>query len=51
MIFMLLTDDQRKDVHGVSRHAVGRVALHAQTVLLSDRGVSARPQISRSSTP
>lgn len=37
MIFMQLTDDQRKDVYRVSRHAVGRVALRAQMVLLSDR--------------
>jgi transposase len=44
MIFVQLTDDQRREVHQVSRQAVGRVALRAQMVLLSDRSFSV-PQI------
>lgn len=38
MIFVHLTDDQREELEQVSRQAVGRVALRAQMVLLSDRG-------------
>jgi transposase len=44
MIFVQLTDDQRKELRQVSRQAVGRVALRAQMVLLSDRSFSV-PQI------
>ncbi len=44
MIFVELTDDQRKELHRVSRQAVGRVALRAQMVLLSGRSFSV-PQI------
>lgn len=40
MVFLHLTDEQRQELHQVSRHAVGRVALRAQIVLLSDRGYS-----------
>lgn len=40
MIFVHLTDEQREELHRVSRQAVGRVALRAQMVLLSDRGYS-----------
>ncbi len=38
MIFVHLTDEQREELERVSRQAVGRVALRAQMVLLSDRG-------------
>lgn len=38
MIFVHLTDEQRAEVERVSRQAVGRVALRAHMVLLSDRG-------------
>jgi len=38
MIYMQLTDEQRKELERVSRQAVGRVALRAHMVLLSDRG-------------
>jgi len=44
MIFVQLSDGQRQELHQVSRQAVGRVALRAQMVLLSDRSFSA-PQI------
>jgi transposase len=44
MIFVQLTDDQRKELHQVSRQAVGRVALRAHMVLPSDRSFSV-PQI------
>lgn len=46
MIFVQLTDDQRKEMHQVSRQAVGRVALRAHMVLLSDRSFSV-PQIAQ----
>jgi transposase len=38
MIFVHLTDAQREELEQVSRQAVGRVALRAHIVLLSDRG-------------
>jgi len=38
MLFVHLTDDQRAELERASRHAIGRVALRAQMVLLSDRG-------------
>lgn len=38
MLFVHLTDDQRAELDQVSRQAVGRVALRAQMVRLSDRG-------------
>jgi transposase len=44
MIHLHLTEVQRRALHQVSRQAVGRVALRAQMVLLSDRGYSV-PQI------
>jgi len=44
MIFVQLTDDQRRELRRVSRQAMGRVALRAQMVLLSDRSFSV-PQI------
>jgi transposase len=44
MIHLSLTENQRRELRQVSRQAVGRVALRAQMVLLSDRGYSA-PQI------
>jgi transposase len=44
MLFVQLTDEQRREVRQVSRQAVGRVALRAQMVLLSDRSFSV-PQI------
>jgi transposase len=40
MLFLDLTDGQRAELELVSRQAVGRVALRAQMVLLSDRGRS-----------
>ncbi len=46
MIFVQLTDDQRKELQRVSRQAVGRVALRAQMVLLSGRSFSV-PQIAQ----
>lgn len=39
MLFVHLTDDQRAELEHLSRQAVGRVALRAQMVLLSDRGL------------
>ena len=44
MLYIHLTDDQRAELQRVSRAAVGRVALRAHMVLLSDRGYSV-PQI------
>lgn len=44
MVSLRLTDAQRAELEQVSRRAVGRVALRAQMVLLSDRGHSV-PQI------
>ncbi len=44
MIRVRVTDEQRDELVEVSRHAVGRVALRAQMVLLSVRGYSV-PQI------
>jgi winged helix-turn helix protein len=38
MLSIHLTDEQRAELEQVSRQAVGRVALRAQLVLLSDRG-------------
>ena len=38
MIFVHLTDEQRRGLEQVSRTAVGRVALRAQMMLLSGRG-------------
>ena len=38
MLYIRLTDEQRAELEAVSRQAVGRVALRAQMVLLSDRG-------------
>ena len=40
MLYVRLTDEQRGELEVVSRQAVGRVALRAQMVLLSDRGRS-----------
>jgi transposase len=40
VVFVHLTEEQRRELHAVSRQAVGRVALRAQMVLLSDRGYS-----------
>ena len=37
MVFVKLTDDQREELEEVSRRAIGRVALRAHMVLLSDR--------------
>jgi len=44
MLYVHLTDGQRAELEAVSRQAVGRVALRAQMVLLSDGGHSG-PQI------
>lgn len=44
MIFVKLTEEQRRELERVSRQAVGRIALRAQMVLLSGRGYSV-PQI------
>jgi transposase len=38
MLFVTLSDDQRRELQHVSRQAVGRIALRAQMVLLSGRG-------------
>ena len=38
MLFVPLTDEQRRELQRVSRQAVGRIALRAQMVLLSGRG-------------
>jgi transposase len=46
MLYVHLSDNRRAELEQVSRHAIGRVALRAQMVLLSDRGYSA-PQIAR----
>lgn len=40
MLFVRLTGEQRQELQRVSRQAVGRVALRAHMVLLSDRGYS-----------
>jgi transposase len=40
MVFVHLSDTQRQELRRVTRQAVGRVALRAQMVLLSDRGLS-----------
>lgn len=44
MIYVHLTADQRDELNVVSRQAIGRVALRAHMVLLSDRGFTV-PQI------
>jgi transposase len=44
MIHLQLTDAQRQELEGVSRQAIGRVALRAHMVLLAGRGYSV-PQI------
>ena len=44
MIYVHLTEDQRDELNFVSRQAIGRVALRAHMVLLSDRGFTV-PQI------
>lgn len=38
MIFVRLTDEQREELERVTRQAVGRVAVRAHMVLMSDRG-------------
>src|ERR1019366_8269358 len=38
MLFVTLSTDQQRELHHVSRQAVGRVALRAHMVLLSGRG-------------
>ncbi len=38
MIFVHLSDEQRRELEQVSRQAVGRVAMRAHMVLMSDRG-------------
>jgi transposase len=40
MMFVHVTDEQRQELRQLSRQAVGRVALRAHMVLLSDRGYS-----------
>ena len=40
MLYISLTEAQRGELEAVSRQAVGRIALRAQMVLLSDRGRS-----------
>lgn len=44
MLYLHLTEEQRGELQQVSRQAVGRVALRARMVLLSDRGYTV-PQI------
>ena len=44
MLYVTLTEDQRGELHTVGQRAVGRAALRAQMVLLSDRGHSV-PQL------
>ena len=44
MVHLELTDAQRRELHLLSRQAVGRVALRAHLVLLSGRGCPV-PQI------
>ncbi|HVC33341.1 MAG TPA: IS630 family transposase [Chloroflexota bacterium] len=46
MVFVKLTEEQRRELERVSRQAVGRVALRAHMVLLSGRGYSV-PQIAQ----
>jgi len=38
MIYVHLTESQRDELSALSRQAIGRVALRAHMVLLSDRG-------------
>jgi len=38
MVYIHLTKSQREELSAVSRQAIGRVALRAHLVLLSDRG-------------
>ena len=38
MIYVHLTEEHRDELQAVSRQAIGRVALRAHLVLLSDRG-------------
>jgi hypothetical protein len=38
MVYIHLTEGQREELGAVSRQAIGRVALRAHMVLLSDRG-------------
>ena len=44
MVYLHLTEGQRDELNAVSRQAIGRVALRAHMVLLSDRGFTV-PQI------
>src|SRR5215469_5917115 len=44
MVYMHLTESQRDELQVISRQAIGRVALRAHMVLLSDRGFTV-PQI------
>ena len=44
MIHMQLTDPQRQELEQASRQVIGRIALRAHMVLLSNRGYSV-PQI------
>jgi len=44
MVYIHLTESQRDELNAVSRQAIGRVALRAHMVLLSDRGFTV-PQI------
>src|SRR5262249_3323284 len=44
MIHVHMTEVQRQELEAMSRHAIGRVALRAHMILLSDRGYSV-PQI------
>src|SRR5260370_34877305 len=44
MVHLSLTDAQQRELEGVSRQAIGRVALRAHMVLLAGRGYSV-PQI------
>ena len=44
MVYVHLTESQRDELNAVSRQAIGRVALRAHMVLLSDRGFTV-PQI------
>jgi transposase len=44
MVYMHLTEAQRDELNAISRQAIGRVALRAHMVLLSDRGFTV-PQI------
>ena len=44
MVYLHLTEGQRDALNAISRQAIGRVALRAHLVLLSDRGFTV-PQI------